>query len=186
MKTPLITAFALALGLVGCATNKPMTYLVLSPVYGVVYPASGPAIAVGQVIMPPVIDRSFLTTGNSETTLVVSYNAQWAAPLGGMAQTILARDLAARLPGHNVLMPGDSAASKALRVEVNVINFLPYPGHVILEADWSITNAAAKMSAQTSRAKIIVPSIMAPAGQAQAMSEALGVLADQIAARIAS
>lgn len=186
MKTPLITAFAIVFGLAGCTANKPMTYLVLSPVYGVIYQASGPMIAVGQVIMPPAIDRSFLTTGNSQTTLAVSYNAQWAAPLGGMAQTILARDLAARLPGHNVLMPGDSAASKALMVGVNVINFLPYPDHVILEADWSITDTAAKMCVQRGRAKIVMPSTAAPAGQAQAMSRALGALADQIAARIAS
>lgn len=186
MKTPLLASLLVLLGLTGCAARKPMTYLVLSPVSGPVYRVSGPPIAVGQVAMPPAIDRSFLTVGESKTTLAVSYNAQWAAPLGGMAQTILARDLAARLPDHVVLMPGDVMSGNVLVIAVNVFNFLPYPGQVVLDADWSIAHADSKTVMQAGRERLVTPSSTTPAGQAQAMSQALGMLADQIAARIAA
>lgn len=184
MKTHIIGILCMGLGLAGCAANTPTTYLVLSPVSGPVYTPPGLAVAVGRVIMPPSIDRSFLTTGSSENVMTVSYNAQWAAPLEPMARTVLARDLAARLPGHLVVMPGDNVPPHALVVSLNVVTFLPYPADVVLEADWSIADTGLK-TAQTGRARITTPSATAAAGQAQAMSQALGQLADQIASRIA-
>lgn len=180
---PLIAFLMIALGLVGCTTNKPLTYLVLSPVPGPVYPASGQTIAVGDVSMPPSIDRSALTTGSSDTTLNISYDAQWAAPLGAMAQTVLARDLAIRLPGDRVLMPGDNVPGQALIVSANIVTFLPYAGHVVLAADWNAATNAAK-TMETGRVQIITPSSAVPQAQALAMSQALGHLADEIASRI--
>lgn len=179
-----IGILCMGLGLAGCVANTPTTYLVLSPVSGPVYTMPGQAVAVGQVMMPPAIDRSFLTTGNSETVMTVSDTAQWAAPLEPMAQTVLARDLAVRLPGHRVLMPGDNMPAQALVVSLNIVTFLPYPADVVLEADWSVTDMASK-TLQTGRVRITTPSATTAAGQAQAMSRALGQLADQIASRIA-
>lgn len=179
-----IAFLIVALGLAGCTANKPVTYLVLSPVPGPVYQASGQTIAVGAVSMPPSIDRSALTTGRSATTLSISYDAQWAAPLETMAQTVLARDLAARLPGHRVLMPGDNVPGQALIVSANIVTFLPYTGHVVLAADWNAATNMAKIM-ETGRVQIITPSSATPQAQALAMSQALGHLADEIASRIA-
>lgn len=181
---PRIAILWIALGLAGCSTASPMTYLILSPVSGTVYASSGPAVAVGQVAIPPAIDRSFLTTGSSATTLQISYNARWAAPLGGMAQTILARDLAARLPEHDVLMPGDPVPAKALIVSINITTFLPYPDQVVLEADWSLSRPGGQIM-RSARVQIVTASAATPGAQAQAMSQALGQLADKIAQHIA-
>lgn len=183
MKQMIIT-LALAFGLAGCTANAPMTYLVLSPTAGPVYPAAGTSLAVGRVAIPPVLDRSFLMTGRGENVLDINYNAQWAAPLEGMAQTILARDLAERLPDRKVLMPGDDVPASADIVSVNVITFLPYPDHVVLEADWSMADATGKV-VQGGRVTITVPSSSLVEAQAQAMSQALGLLADKIAEEIA-
>lgn len=177
-------ALLLAFGLTGCAANLPMTYLVLSPTAGPVYADAGPDVAVGRVSMPSVLDRSFLMTGHGENVLNINYNAQWAAPLAGMAQTILARDLAARLPDHRVLMPGDTIPSNASVVSVNVITFLPYLDHVVLEADWSAADATGK-TGQGDRVVITTPSSSSPQAQAQSMSVALGQLADKIAEELA-
>lgn len=185
MMKPTLAALLLALGLAGCAGSAPMTYLVLSPTPGQVYGQTGATIAVARVSMPPTIDRSFLTTGSGENRVEVSYNAQWAAPLGSMAQSALARDLAARLPHHMVLMPGDHVPQNAEIVTVNVSQFLPYPGYVRLEADWRSATPST-LRAQTGRVAITVPTADTPEAQAQAMSEALGQLADQIAAQIAT
>lgn len=175
----------LSLGLAGCAGSAPMTYLVLSPTSGPVYEQTGATIAVARVSMPPTIDRSFLTTGSGENSVEISYAAQWAAPLGSMAQLTLAHDLAARLPHHMVLMPGDQVPPQAEIVTVNVSKFLPYPGSVRLEADWRCVAKGMKQ-AQTGRVAITVPTANSPQAQAQAMSQALGQLADQIAAQIAA
>lgn len=183
MKTALTTLF-LALGLTGCVSQKPVTYLVLSPMAGTVYEAPGAPLAVGRVSMPAAIDRDFLTTGIGENTILVSDHAMWAAPLEGQAQTILARDLAARLPGHKVSMPGDQLPEKAMIVSVNVITFLPYPDHVVLAADWRVTQPAV-IAPVSGRVRIIVPAGVSPPAQAQAMSAALGQLADQIARQVA-
>lgn len=181
MKRALSSLFVM-LGLTGCATSAPMSYLVLEPVSGPVYALPGQPLAVGQVLMPPAIDRSALTTASSETVLKISYDAQWAAPLGPMAQTVLARDLAARLPGHEVLMPGDVVPEKAMMLSVTIVTFLPYPDHVVLLADWRV--AGGTMQAETGRARIVTPASATAQGQAQAMSQALGRLADLIARRI--
>lgn len=175
----------LLFGLAGCAASPPLTYLVLSPVSGSVYEMSGAPLAVGRVAMPPVTDRSFLTSGSGENLIVISNNAMWAAPLESMAQTVLARDLAARLPGHHVAMPGDHVPEKAMVVSVNVITFLPYPGHVVLAADWRVTMPAVTAPIE-GRVRIAVPSGDTPQAQAQAMSQALGELADHIARQIAA
>lgn len=175
----------LLFGLAGCAANPPIKYLVLSPQAGLVYPAFGGEVAVGRVAMPPAIDRTFLTSGSGENMIVISNSAMWAAPLGAMAQTVLARDLAARLPGHTVVMPGDHVPEKAMRVAVNVITFLPYPGRVVLEADWRLSRGVGtQASLQPVRVRITVASGDTPQAKAQAMSQALGVLSDNIARQI--
>lgn len=179
-----IIMLGLAFGLAGCTTNPPMTYLVLSPTVGAVYTATGPGVAVGRVAMPPALDRSFLMTGLGENVLNINYNAQWAAPLEGMAQTVLARDLATRLPEHRVLMPGDTIPSNVSVVLVNVTTFLPYPDHVVLEADWSAVDATGKAGGG-GRVVIRTPSSASAQAQAGAMSQALGQLADKIAGQLA-
>lgn len=141
-------------------------------------------MAVGRVDMPAALDRSFLMTGSGENVLKINYNAQWAAPLEGMAQTVLARDLAARLPDHRVLMPGDDILGNVSIISVNIITFLPYSDHAVLEADWSVTDATGKV-VQSSRETITTSSSSSVEGQVQAMSQALGGLADKIAGRLA-
>lgn len=183
MKTAFTSLF-LALGLMGCTSQQPITYLVLSPVGGPVYEAAGSPLAVARVVMPASIDRDFLTTGNGENTMIVSNQAMWAAPLEGQAQTIIARDLAARLPGHKVAMPGDHVPEGAMIVSVNVITFLPYPDHVVLAADWRVT-APEMTSPREGRVRVVVPAGAGAAAQAQGMSQALGQLADKIARQVA-
>ena len=183
MKRSSLTALLVSLGLTGCASNAPLTYLVLSPVPGQVYRAAGPEIAVGRVSMPAAIDRSFLTTGTGENTVMVSYNAKWAAPLETLAQATLAKDLSARLPNHMVLMPGDHVPANTMIVSVNVSRFLPDATQVCLEADWRAFNPATQQ-ARTGRTTIYVPTSSNATAQAQAMSQALGQLADHIAAQV--
>lgn len=170
--------------LAGCAST-PTTYLRLAPVAGPTIGGAGPAVAVAHIATPPAIDRLYLTSLTGPTTLHVANHARWVAPLGGMMQGVLARDLAARLPDTEVPLPGDPAPHGGARVvSVTVATFLPEPGRVVLDADWRVTSRRHHRIVADGRAHIVVPAGATPALQAQAMSEAIGRLADRIAARV--
>ncbi len=178
---PLLAVFLLA----SCA-GKPTEYLTLSP-----QPsdrttiAPGAPVAVANVQIPPVLDRLYLTTMRSDNQLHVAEHTRWAAPLDGIAQSALARDLATRLTGTTVLMPGDEPPSGGVRlVRVNIQNFIAdQTGQVTLDADWSVLSPQQDVIAQD-RAHIVVPGNPRATSEAYSMSTALGKLADQIAVRI--
>lgn len=179
MRRHLILASLLALA--ACA-SKPTTYLALAPMPGSIHSGGGMPVAVAHVAMPASIDRLYLTSATGPNTLHVANHARWGAPLGGEAQSALAADLAQRLPGIEVSMPGDPLPRGARTVHVNVTRFLPDPAWVALDADWRVT--ARRRILARGRVRIRVPAGATPGGKAQAMSIAIGRLADQIAARI--
>lgn len=172
-------AGAALLLLAGCAST-PTTYLMLAPVKGEVRSGLAGPISVAHVAMPAAIDRLYLTSATGANTIRVADHARWVAPLGGEAQSVLAADLAARLPGTRVLHPGDRAPKGGDRdVVVNVTRFLPMPGRVVLRADWTITGRRRHHPVIASgRSRIVVSSSGTPAAAAGAMSQALGKLAD--------
>lgn len=177
--------------LAGCAGGK-TTYLQLSSV-----PADhhltvhGAAVAVDHVQMPATIDRIHLTTATGPETLGVAGHARWVAPLDGMATRVLATDLAERIDGVHVLMPGDpTPADGARHVRVNVTKFLPITGgpeagHVVLDADWQLIGRNGHV-VHSQRSHIRIEAARTPASQAGAMSQALGHLADLIAGALAT
>jgi uncharacterized lipoprotein YmbA len=185
-------ALAALLLLAGCAAAPPMIYLRLAPVQGgpVKAAAAGP-IAVAPVEMPPAIDRVALTSQTGESTLGVAANASWAAPLGGMTTEVLAQDLASRIRGAAVLMPGETLPSSGAReVRVDVVRFLPVTvgasagsgaDHVALDAGWQVISPHGAVL-RTGFSRIAVPSEPGAEEAATAMSVALGRLADRIAA----
>lgn len=181
MKT--FAPIAVVLLLAGCAST-PTTYLALAPVPGPTVTLSGSPVAVARVAMPAAIDRLYLTTATGPTTLNVASHARWAAPLGGEARSALTLDLASRLPEVTVLMPGDPVPHGTRVVSVNVSKFLPEPGHVVLDADWRVTAGDDHRTVASGRAHIRVPTGHTPPEQAEAMSAALGRLADRIAAKL--
>lgn len=178
------------LALAGCGSAAPITYLHLAPVpAGVITASSGTLVAVAQVTMPASIDRLALTTETSGSTLGIDQNAKWAAPLDGMATSVLAQNLASRLPGTTVIMPGEVMPQGGKRVvHVNVLRFLPVVGahgaHVALDAGWQVlaTNGTIWRSG---RSRFSVPTAPGAAAEARAMSTALGELSDRIAEALA-
>lgn len=177
--------------LVGCAAAK-TTYLQLSPV-----PADhhltvhGAALAVDRVQIPPTIDRIHLTTATGAETLNVAGHVRWAAPLQGMTTHVLATDLAERIQGVHVLMPGDPTPPEGVRrVRVNITKFLPIAGgreagHVVLDADWRLIERNGHVM-YSQRSHMRLKATRKPASQAAAMSQALGHLSDLIAGALAS
>lgn len=156
-------------------------------------PAAGPPmtppIELGEVMIPGTIDRDSIVIAAPDGVLDVSNTAIWGAPLSGMIRLTLSADLQARLPSGSVLAPGDPAPPGGVRILlVNVQRFLGNTqGQVDLGADWSITNGNGVASGEPNHVVVNVPagsddvSAMVPA-----MSRALGLMADRIAAKLNS
>lgn len=180
-------AVAIVLALAGCA-GKPTTYLTLSPVPPAhqAAPSRITALSIANIGIPPAIDRLHLTTVAGAGELHVAGDTEWAGPLGPMARIVLAQDMAARLTGVDVLMPGDpEPPGGAAVLRVNIQSFAPdAAGTVRLQADWSVTppgGGAALAAGSVAPSEAGAP---APGAEAQSMSKALGALADAVAARL--
>ncbi len=187
-----IILLGLAATLTGCAAT-PTQYLSLAPESASTHSASsslqgrGLPVLVAHVQMPADIDRLYLTTRSGKHRMQVAGHVRWVAPLGGMAQKVLAQDIAAQLPEETVLMPGDPLPDGPyLQVTVNVQNFVPSSnGQVILNADWFIHRMPTNVLAAQGRNQLLQnadPS--SPADQAAAMSQLLGKLAQILASHL--
>lgn len=180
--------------LAGCGTSPATRFITLdvrSPSSKVTHRAATPSpISVGQVTLPPSLDRPELVRQIGRNRLAVDEFVQWAGPLDVMVRRTLALDLAARLPRGMVILPGQPKPAGPQRVLVVAIEaFWASQAHgVVLQAHWSLVQSQVNGSANTSApgraADIKVAAATAEPGDiAGAMSEALGRLADQIAKR---
>ncbi|MBV9750090.1 MAG: membrane integrity-associated transporter subunit PqiC [Acetobacteraceae bacterium] len=182
--SPLLAALACA-ALAACGSSPPTRFYTLDPVPpgrpAIAF--AGPPIQVGQVMLPPDLDRLSIVTRAGPDRLAVSGEDRWAAPLDGMTQRVLATDLAARLPRSQVLAPGDPAPSGGVRtVTVNVRRFdSDAAGLVTLDAGWALLKGTPPVPVRRGHEVITVQAGATAAGpEAAAMSRALAELADRI------
>ena len=177
-------ALLLALGACGSAPIHYHTLAVESPRQS--SPATlGPTLRVGEVNLPPLLDRHSLVTHTSPTSLDVDQQQQWAAPLNQMMQQVLTDDLTNRLGPSRVLAANDPSMPPGTRVlSVSVRRFIADPdGTVALDADWTLQGG--KGDAIPHHQTITEPGRAAkPDDIVATMSRALGRLSDQIAASI--
>jgi uncharacterized protein len=184
----------LCLMLSGCIGSPRTHFYTLDPV-----PPSNPApaanamrshrlIMVGQVQLPPALDRLSLVTRTGPDQLSVSDENRWAAPLDDTVRRTLAADLAARLPPSRVLAPGDPIPAGGVRtLTVDVQDFIAdqHQQEVTLNARWALLDGTPPHPVLTQREAITTkansPSVT---DDVAAMSRALGILADRIAARL--
>lgn len=180
--------WVLPLVLAGCA-GAPTTYLSLdaAPPAQFYRLAGGPPVAISQFALPPQIDRLHFVTRTGPATLHVAGGAEWAGPLDGLARIALAQDLAARLQGVNVLMPGDPVPpGGVMQVVVNVQIFsADARGRITLAADYSFRPPAGQGAPALGRFAVTLGGEPEPGAEAQTMSQALGRLADALARAMA-
>jgi uncharacterized lipoprotein YmbA len=149
-------------------------------------PGTDLPIQVGDVNLPGTLDRQSLVTRGSGTMLDVSDQDRWAAPLDELIRRALTSDLRDRLGIERVLAPGDPRPHGAvLVVALNIQRFSgDSAGDVVLETDWMIGKTMPGSTIQTHHARLHVRAGSgSPDAIATAMSQALGQLADTIAAQ---
>ncbi len=146
-------------------------------------------LALGSLDLPMLIDRPQIVRridGNRVETLEFD---RWAEPLADGLRSTLAGDLSARLPGTTVLPTAGSNVGEGTAVlAVTVLRFdADATGKVVLDAQWSLSpggGSGGRKSGPT-REIVEVPSAgTGPDVQVRAMSQAVGTLADRIAAGV--
>ncbi len=174
--------------LLGACASAQTTYYTLSPVSPAAQATSGmalkPPIEVGEVSIPPTIDRDEIVIAAPGDRLDLSANAAWGAPIRQLIRRTLSADLTARLPPGSVLPLGDPAPSGGLRiVTLNIQQFGgDASGRVVLQTTWRLSRSGStstgpphsemiELHAGSGKVPAIVP----------AMSQALAELASRIA-----
>ncbi|HVG24058.1 MAG TPA: PqiC family protein [Thermoanaerobaculia bacterium] len=167
----------------GCGLLKrtPNTFYALDTVAGAAARATiaGTPIGIDGVELPPGLDRREVTTRAEGNKLDVRGHHQWASPLEDMITHTLSFNLASRLPEGMVVLPGQAKPGAMRSLYVTFEDLAPGPDNVfVLDARWT-------MGELVRHERITVPLQSAEsAAVVAAMSQALGQLADRIAATL--
>lgn len=168
-----------------CASSPDTVFLTLNAIPGAA--VNGPAIAleIADLRLPSILDRRDLVRHRAAGEVSVSPFAQWAAPLDSLLRETLSADLAARLPDSRVIAPGEPRGdTPPVAIYVLVHEFAQQSdGMVRMRARWGLVGRSEVGPSFEFTSSNIVPDTTAPA-VARAMSEALGQLADAIAAKL--
>jgi uncharacterized lipoprotein YmbA len=137
-----VVSLALCASLVlatGCA-SPPARFYTLSSTAATVAPAPGPAILVGPVSIPAVVDRPeiVVTIGNNEVWLD-EFN-RWASPLADNIALAVAENLIATLATPRVALSAQTNAFEAdFSVAIEVQRFESIPGgSALVDALWRV------------------------------------------------
>ncbi|MGE5538889.1 MAG: membrane integrity-associated transporter subunit PqiC [Gemmatimonas sp.] len=180
-----LMAAAFAAALAACAgQGTPSRYYVLSPTA----PESdrrpdGPAVSVGPVTLAKYLDRPQIVTRPTPNQLDVAEFDRWGGRLEDNVAQTLAEDLGRRLGTARVtVFPAEPVGRTDARVSVTIGQFERIgDGSVVLEARWRLIPAGGEPTMDSSRI-VRRASGSGYAATVAAMSDALGDLAERIAA----
>lgn len=188
MHPRLLATAGLAALLAACA-SLPARFHTLEPVAPA--GARGPrALAVpvqlDSVTVPPELDRPQIVRRAGPGRLDLADDDRWAGALDELARAALGADLVLRLPPGATVRPDDPAPPRSLhKIDVVIERFeASLGGPVSLVADWTLLGDGPDRALARHQERIEVPAGGDIDGTVTAMSAALGVLADRIAAQI--
>jgi len=143
----------------------------------------GLPIGIDGVELPPGLDRREIVVRKADHQLDISSNEQWSASLQPLVLHTLAFDLAARLPEGMVILPGEAKPSGAMRsIDVVLEELAAGPdAKVVLDGRWMVRESGRPDVTRHERIVVDIASL-ASANIAKGVSQALGTLADRMAA----
>jgi uncharacterized lipoprotein YmbA len=175
---------ALAVALGGCRSAPTRIYTL-----GPAAPASridvyhAPALRVDTLSVPADWDRIEILKLSAAGTLQISDFDHWAAPLSLMVRQTLSDDLDQRLPSGSVIYPRLPKPSRALGVDVDILEFNIAVSQASMRASWIIVPSGDAQGGKRGTAELRSSmSSEEPAAVAHAWSDLIGQLADRIAA----
>jgi len=143
----------------------------------------GLPIGIDGVELPPGLDRREIVVRKADHQLDIRSNEQWSASLQPLVLHTLAFDLAARLPEGMVILPGEAKPSGAMRsIDVVLEELAAGPdAKVVLDGRWMVRESGRPDVTRHERIVVDIASL-ASANIAKGVSQALGTLADRMAA----
>lgn len=157
-------------------------------------PAAGQAstmpalvLGVGPVSLPPYLDRDQIVRRVDATRVELLEYERWAEPLEASTQRVLAVNLSRALGSEQILLyPWPLNRPVDWAVAVVVTHFEPVAsGGAQLVARWSVRAGSTERPAVTRDAMLTVPASAATIdASVAAMNQALGTLAEEIAAAV--
>jgi uncharacterized lipoprotein YmbA len=162
-----------------CASPNPALYT-LAVVPGPTRAAAPPRIELRGIALAHYLERSQIVRSSEDYRLDVLGNDWWGEPLDAMLSRVLVQELSQRLPSSTIFAEnGAISATPDASVEINVQRFdEDGSGAVVLLAQVAV--AGRTTTARNLRFSVPPPG-PGTAGQVNAMSTALGLLADAIA-----
>ena len=174
--------------LASCSSSPNPTLYTIAPVPGRTHPGGPRTIVLREISLARYLERPQIVRSSASYQLAVELNDWWGEPLGAMLARVLIEELSQRLPGSVVLSELGAIGNKPdATVEINVLRLDADPdGTVVLRAQVGVTLGSAR---QTPTAQAIAlkaaPPAAGVAGEVAGISDALGQLADRIAAVLA-
>jgi uncharacterized lipoprotein YmbA len=179
--------------LTACSASPPARYYTLSDSAPALAPkdsswlaaAHAPMVQLEPVAIPAELDRIEIVSRLGPNRVHIADLDRWAAPLEDQIRRILSDDLSMRLPPHQLADPNEPAVSgPRQRLSVAITDFLGDSSCAVsLKADWILRGPADAEERGSERVQL--PGAVGCTGAAAArMSDALGILADRLAAAI--
>jgi uncharacterized lipoprotein YmbA len=193
-RKPLLVGYLWCCVLLACSASPPMRYYTLKAIAPSV-PAGSAAdmsaansavIRVEPVVIPPELDRLELVSHSGPYGVHVADSDRWAAPLEDQIRRVESDDLTLRLPPHLMADPNEPATSEPRRLLSIAIAEFYADDHcaTILRVNWTLRSP--KGVSERGAEEVHMPANEPCVGALPAaMSGALAVLADRLAAKIA-
>jgi uncharacterized lipoprotein YmbA len=138
----------------------------------------GVPIGVDGVELPPGLDQRGIVLRGADHKFEVRGTHQWASSLEEMVIHTLAFDLAGRLPNGMVVLPGQAKPAAMRSLYVTFEDLAPGPdGVFVLDARWTLGD-------MVGHERITLNTALEPPAIAAAMSQALGMFADRVVAKL--
>lgn len=183
-RRPLLIALLVALP-AACTSPNPSLYT-LAVVPGAEHAGAPSVIELRAIAVAHYLERSQIVRSSEDLRLDVLGGDWWGEPLDAMLGRVMSQELTQRLPGSTVYAEnGAITANAGATVAINVQRLdADASGAVVLIAQIAVTSARA--SATRTVRYTVAPTAPGTSGLVNAMSGAVGQLADTVAAMVAS
>lgn len=171
--------------LAGCASPDPVNYTLRALPGTPLRPGGPKVVELRRIGLAGYLDRSEIVRKQSDYRLSLSGQERWAEPLGGMVARTLAEDLNQRLPGTSVFTSaGSISADPDATLEIDLQRFDPDTnGQVVLLAQVAVSRTGRRGGTRAQTVRLVVtPTGAGTSELVAALSQALGQMADQVAA----
>jgi uncharacterized lipoprotein YmbA len=180
-------ALALSAMLTACSSPNPVLYTI-APAQGPVHAGGSRVIELAQVSMPRYLERSQIVRSSENYQLDVMSNDWWGEPLGAMLGRVLVDELSQRLPQSTVVSEsGAVTVSPDATIELNMQRLdEDVSGNLVLQAQASVSFKGRPGQALRNFRFVVAPPEPGIRGEVNAISSAVGQLADGLASVLAS